>query len=339
MDKMKAEINKLLLASADTGSMPCQDDFDGNRAVVDRTIIDKVSVGLDYPCYPQLIGSSSDPMNMGLQYLAPLSRIAPQIQITGEKVHLLSSEIQTTSEPIGVERAEYYIEFLRAHHLIEKLRGTKACVTGPFTLASYLDSEKLMTCGASKPNVVKSLASILSNVCKRLSQLGFDLITIDEPFLALMLGSSNRILFQYDTQFVLDMLDTLVKEISCISAIHVCGVITPMVRKTLLTCEADVLDHEFAANPKNLVAYSKDDLESNEKFLAFGCVSSSNPRVETVEEIAASLQKALRTYGHRIMAKPDCGFGGMHGSADGYAIALEKLRNITEASRKVAATL
>mgnify|MGYP001134305861 CR=1 FL=1 len=332
---MKKPLNEMLLATVDVGSLPIVDDFNGNRTNVDRVILDKVSVGLDYPCYPQLPGSPSDPMNMGLQFLIPLSRVEPRVRLKGGEAELLSDEIKPPSDPIGVERAEYFATFLRERDLASKVKGTKACVTGPFTVASYLNRKNLMTCGASKLRIVKAVAEALSRSCRRLSDLGFDLINIDEPFLSIMLG--RRVLFDYDERVVVEMLNMLIREVFTISAVHVCGKVTPLVRSVLLQTEVDVIDHEFAGCPANLQAYSRDDFERTDKFLAYGSVSSVKPQVETVEEISASLRKALETFGSRVIVKPDCGFGGMLGIPGAYEIALKKLENMVKAARTVAA--
>ena len=331
---MKKRLDELLFATADVGSLPILDDFNGDRTNFDGAILDKLSVGLDYPCCPQLQGSPSDPMNMGLQFLIPLSKLEPRVQIRGEEVSLLSDEIKPPSEPIGVEQAEYYLTFLREHELLSRVKGLKACVTGPFTLASYLNRKNLMTCGASKPGVVKALAEALSLSCKRLSELGFDLVNVDEPFLSVMLG--RRVLFNYDEKFVIEMLDTVMGEISGFSATHICGTITPLVKKVLLNSKVNIVDHEFAGSPSNLHAYTKDDLERSGKFLAYGCVSSVKPQVETVEEISASLRKAVEMFGPRIIVKPDCGFGGMHGIPGAYEVVFKKLKNMVKAARIVA---
>lgn len=333
---MKKRLDELLLATEDAGSLPIQDDFDESKRNVDQAIIDKVSVGLDYPCYPQLAGSSSKPMNMVLQFLMPLSRVDPGVQIRGGEVRLLSDELKETPAVIGLERAEYYLTFLREHGLMPRLKGIKACVTGPFTLAGYIDRKNLMTCGASKPDVVRALAQILSRSCRRLSDLGFDLVNIDEPFLSVMLG--RNLLFKYDEQFVVEMLNMLIGEISGLSAVHICGRVTPLVKTVLLRSEADIVDHEFAGTPSNLHAYTRDDLERAEKLLAYGCVSSVSSKVETIEEISDSLRNALKIFGPRIIAKPDCGFGGMQGIPEAYRIVLKKLKNMVDASRMVAAT-
>jgi 5-methyltetrahydropteroyltriglutamate--homocysteine methyltransferase len=329
---MKEHVNELFLATLDVGSVPLQDDFDEDRRNVDRAIVDKVTVGLDYPCYPQLPGSSTKPMNMALQYLKPLSKTNPGIQITGQEARLLSDTISEPPDVVGVERAEYFLTFLRTHAL-HGVKGVKACVTGPFTLAAYLDLKNLMTCGASKPDVVRTLATILSRSCKRLSDLGFDLVCIDEPFLSVMLGRRGEVLFKYDEQFVVDNLNTLIKQLSCLSAVHVCGRITPLVKAVLLESAADIVDHEFTAARVNANAYSKEELERAHKFLAYGCVSSINPTVESVEEISTSLQRAITLFGNRILVKPDCGFGGMIGTPDAYGITQRKLSNMVAAAK------
>jgi methionine synthase II (cobalamin-independent) len=333
---LKKRLDELLLASVDVGSLPVEDDFNGDRRNTDQAILDKLSVGLDYPCYPQLPGSPSNPMNMGLQFLIPLSKAEPKIQIRAQEAELLSDEIKLPSEPIGVERAEYFLTYLREHGLTARVKGVKACITGPFTVASYLNRRNLMTCGTSKPDVVKALAHVLSQSCRRLSQLGFDLINVDEPFFSIMLG--RRVLFNYDERFVIETLDTILAEASSLSAIHVCGTVTPLVKEVLLKSKADIVDHEFAGSPANIRAYSNDDLEHSGKFLAYGCVSSVKPQVETVEEISASIRSALNAFGHRIIVKPDCGFGGMFGIPGAYEVALRKLENMVKAARIVAAS-
>jgi len=329
---VKKHLDELSLSTLDIGSMPLTDDFDTQKRNVDRAIVDKVNLGLDYPCYPQLPGSPSEPMNMALQFLKPLSKTNPNIRISGQEAHLVSDHIEEPSSPIGVERAEYFLSYLH-NHAHGPIKGAKACVTGPFTVASYLDLSNLMNCGASKPDVVRSLARILSRACKRLSDLGFDLVCIDEPFLSVMLGGKGEILFKYDEQFILETLDSLIKELSCLSAVHVCGRITPLVKEVLLESATNIVDHEFAAAPKNLNAYSKEDLERTDKFLAYGCVSSISPTVESVEQISAILTKGVERFGRRLFVKPDCGFGGMMGFPDAYSIVQRKLSNMVTAAK------
>lgn len=331
---MKKQLDELSFATADVGSLPVEDDFDEGKENVDRAIRDKLSVELDYPCYPQLPGSPSKPMDMGLQFLIPLSKVEPKIQIRAGEVELLSDAIELPADSIGIERAEYFMTFLRVHGLLSRVVGLKACVTGPFTVASYLNRRNLMTCGASKAEVVKALARVLNQSCKRLSDLGFDLVNVDEPFLSVMLG--QRVLFNYDEEFVVEMLNSVMEGISGLSAIHVCGRVTPLVKRVLLESKVNIVDHEFSGSPSNIRAYTRDDLERSGKSVAYGCVSTVRPQVESVEEISASLRNALKTFGPRIIVKPDCGFGAMLGIPGAYGIALRKLENMVKAARAVA---
>lgn len=330
---MQKQLDQLHLATADVGSLPLKDDFEGERKNFDRAVLDKMRVGLDYPCCPQLPGSRPKPMNMGLQFLIPLSRHCSAIKISGEDAELLSDEIEIPLMPIGAERAEYFVNYLREQELLSGVRGLKVCVTGPFTLASYLNRKNLMTCGASKAQVVRSLAHVLGRTCERLNSLGFDLISIDEPFLSIMLG--RKVMFNYDDRFVVEVLDLVVSRISGFSAVHVCGMVTPLVKKVLLECGVNVLDHEFSGTPANLYAYSREDLEQHEKFLAYGCVSSVKTQVETIDEISKSIRDAINLFGPRIIVKPDCGFGGMLGIRDAYGFVLKKLENMVKAARLV----
>jgi methionine synthase II (cobalamin-independent) len=124
--------------------------------------------------------------------------------------------------------------------------------------------------------------------------------------------------------------------VSGLSAIHVCGTVTPLVKEVLLKSKADIIDHEFAGSPANLRAYNRDDFERSGKFLAYGCVSTVKPQVESVEEISSSIRTALNTFGRRIIVKPDCGFGGMFGVPGAYESAMKKLENMVRAARVVA---
>jgi methionine synthase II (cobalamin-independent) len=129
------------------------------------------------------------------------------------------------------------------------------------------------------------------------------------------------------------VLNTMIGEISRFSAIHVCGRVTPMLKSVLLATNVDIVDHEFAQSPKNHEAYTRKELEAASKLLAYGCISSVNQRVETVEEITEALKNAEKLFGPRIIVKPDCGFGGLSGIPDAYPITLTKLRNMVMAAQ------
>jgi methionine synthase II (cobalamin-independent) len=113
----------------------------------------------------------------------------------------------------------------------------------------------------------------------------------------------------------------------------VCGRITPLVKEVLLESTTDIMDHEFAATRENVNAYAKEDLERTNKFLAYGCVSSISPNVESVEAISATLERAVGRFGDRLLVKPDCGFGGMMGIPEAYDKVQRKLSNMVAAAK------
>jgi len=333
---MAKDATALTLATEDVGSLPLHDDFQLSREHVKRAILDKVSVGLDYPCYPQLPGTEEHPMNMNLQFLIPLAEGGFGLRVEKGSVYQVG-ELKKPDRPIGVERAIFYLNFLKENHLLDKIRGPKACVTGPFTLAGYIDRQNILTCGTSKSEVVSTLARIVADTCMEFDRIGFSIINVDEPFFAIMLG--RRSLFGYNENFVVEVLNSILGKIHCFSAVHVCGAVTPLIKKVLLESEADIIDHEFQGTPQNLKIYTRREIEDRNKILAFGCVSSSNPNVESVDQIKCSIKKGLDIFGDKIIIKPDCGFGGLIGLHSAYEISIQKLKNMVQAVKELRGSL
>ncbi len=324
-------------ATTDVGSLPLTDDFEGAQKNFGKAVEDKLSLGLDFPCYPQLPGTKESPMNMYLQFLAPLAKEGRGLSIEGEELHL-EGEIEVPSHPLGVERAEYFVNFASQKRDSVHLIGLKGCLTGPFTLASAIDRADLFTSGVSKREVVAKLSELVSASCRRLEDLGFGLISIDEPILSVLLGDDDRILrklFGYGEDFVVDSLDGILGNVGVCTGIHVCGVVTPMVKRVLLDSNVDIVDHEFCEIPRNLVAYTKNELQSRDKLLALGCVSSTRPTVEGVQTIKRRIEAGLDHFGQDILIKPDCGFGGLLGAPSAYDICLRKLGNLIRAKEEL----
>jgi methionine synthase II (cobalamin-independent) len=100
-----------------------------------------------------------------------------------------------------------------------------------------------------------------------------------------------------------------------------------------LGSEVDIVDHEFCDIPQNLQSYVKRELESEDKLLALGCVSTTNAVVEDVESIKLRIEQGLRLFGNNILIKPDCGFGGLLGLPSAYSSSLRKLKNMVQAKK------
>ena len=76
-----------------------------------------------------------------------------------------TGEITRPCEPIGVERALCFKELVERRGRVETVKGLRACVTGPFTLASAIDRQNLLSCGAAKPTVISALTEIIADSC------------------------------------------------------------------------------------------------------------------------------------------------------------------------------
>jgi methionine synthase II (cobalamin-independent) len=328
-------LDALRLATSDVGSLPLNDDFEGARINFSKAAVDKVASGLDYPCYPQLPGTRANPMSMTLQFLHPLARANHGLELRHGEVRQ-TGEITRPRKPIGVQRALLFKALVERNNRAA-VKGLRACVTGPFTLASAIDRRNLLTCGAAKPAVISALTEIIADSCDALVRAGFAVISVDEPFLNSMLG--RRVLFDYDEGYIVEQLNCVFHRIPRFSSMHVCGTVTPLTKKVLLTCDVDVVDHEFQANPRNLGVYTPTELRDHGKVLAYGCVSSTNPTVESVDQIAKTIERGMTAYGDNLLFKPDCGLGGLLGVACAYEIALRKLTNLVAASNLVTATL
>ncbi len=335
---MKKDRGRLQRATSDVGSLPLVDDFAGSQRNFRRAVRDKLLVGLDFPCYPQLQGTRESPMNMYLQFLAPLAKEERGLSLDSGELHL-EGEIDLPCRPLGVERARYFADFLSKKETTGILVGPKACVTGPFTLASSIDRGDLFESGISKREVIVKLSELVSTSCVELERLGFQLINVDEPIFSVILGEDDKILkkfFGYGGDFIIDTLNKVFGTVGVYTGTHVCGIITPLVKRILLESEVDIIDHEFCNSPRNLRAYTKSELEVKDKMLAYGCVSTTDPDVEDVETIKLRIRQGLERFGDNMLIKPDCGFGGLLGIPAAYDITLNKLRNMVQAKKDLA---
>lgn len=262
--------------------------------------------------------------------------------------------------PIVLEYGQFVVDFLAQNpDLAEKIQGTKACLTGPFTLSGdvFLDEAGL---GAgikkqvfSEPRaimvdwMVEKFAQLLQGIGKAYSDMGFQIVSMDEPTLSLMVG--RRACLFHAKEFIVEQLDKAMAGITQWPSVHVCGHLSPLLRDILLESRAKVLDHEFTMEEKNWELYTKADLENNDKFLAVGVVSTKvtwDPEltapadyVENVTDIQARMEKAIDLFGpERVIFKPDCGLGGLKGTFPedfAFEIAMGKLQNITQALKNI----
>lgn len=293
---------------------------------IKRIVGDVVNIGIDYPALPQLRSF----IDMFMKPLVEANVVKPTLR--GFTVLNLDNILDLKPN---------VPEYLYSLNLLEgcrsRVKGVKAAVTGPFTLASQISiGYERSGLGSSILTVKNYTWRIVEYVClivKWVEGLGVDVICIDEPILSVIVGR-KLILFNYTVDEIIDMLNRVLN-IGCLSAIHVCGVVSPQLAEILLNTRAKILDHEYHDTPRNFDVYRRGDVERYDKLLSIGVVSSRSGRVESVDEVKSLISKSLDLYGsHVFMFKPDCGFAALKGlfktSEDAYNVSISKLKAIVE---------
>ncbi len=309
--------------------------FDGLRL--------QIEAGVDYPCYPQL-------MAMAEQFLDPLAERVEGFQRVG-KVYELSEDAKIPSAPLALECGKIMVEFFDQNpELRGKIKGMKACLTGPITLANEIVIAESKAGGKNpliyqEPRAVMSeeilmeLAALVNSIALEYEKMGFNLISIDEPVLGLLVG--RRALF-HKTEVYQRVINRALQDLSCYTSVHVCGRISPAVAQLLASSKAKILDHEFTSG-QNEKTFTKELLEDNNKTLAVGVIETNvkykkdaaiEDYIESVDELRSRIQKYNEKFGaENLIFKPDCGFGPLYDTfkEDGLVIAKQKLKNLTTA--------
>jgi len=314
-----------------------------------RIFNDLIQIGVDFPCYPQLTSMIS-------QFLSPLTKEISSFEEINNKFYL-SNDFKIPKNPIALEYGRFIKSFFdKRPELLKQVKGTKACLTGPLTLASEIILKDEVAKGLkarifTEPRavmvdwIVEKIAEIMRQVGKEYNKMGIDIISMDEPLLGVLIG--RKVLF-HSEDFILEILNKSISEIKSLSSIHVCGRISPKCRDILLQTDVNILDHEFRTNEENFDIFQKEHLTNYDKILALGTVKSKflpvegfeiNDYVEGTDSLEIYLRKAINQYGkENLIIKPDCGFlplRDMFGEEIGYEIARKKITNMIQALRKI----
>ncbi|MHA2007018.1 MAG: hypothetical protein ACXABO_05475 [Promethearchaeota archaeon] len=327
------------------GSWPLDNTFENMVKIFN----DLIQIGIDYPCYPQLI-------SMIDQFLIPLAKNVNQLEEYNNKFYL-SDDFKIPKDLVALKYGEFIKKFFNdRRYLLEQVRGTKACLTGPFTLATEIALKGDIATGIkprffSEPRaimvdwIVEKFAEIMKQIGKAYNAMGIDIISMDEPILGFLVG--RKVLFHSD-DFIIRILNKSISEIKSLSSIHVCGRISPYLRDLLLQTDVNILDHEFTTNKENFEIYNKTHLRENDKILALGAVKSKfmpvsgweiDDYVEKVNSLEIYIKNAVKQYGkENLLIKPDCGFLPLKDTfaeSVGYEIVLRKLQNMVQAVKKI----
>jgi 5-methyltetrahydropteroyltriglutamate--homocysteine methyltransferase len=254
----------------------------------------------------------------GLRRLDPPRRLGPPFYDT--------EPLYEAAEPLRAPQGLGLVEEFR-YARARTERPIKVAVPGPLTLSTpikrgeaYGDREKL----------VLDLAQIVHAELRALVDAGADFIQIDEP--------NFRVLYN-DPERLAELFNRLVQGITAKIALHVCfGNLTarPRDRRSyaelfpaLRDFRADQFVFEFAS--RELAELDQWARYGGDRELGFGVVDQKSFYVETPEEVAARLRRALAVCApEKLVVNPDCGL-----YETPRWIALQKLRNMVEGTRIV----
>ncbi|KKN48461.1 hypothetical protein LCGC14_0652530 [marine sediment metagenome] len=313
-----------------------------------RIFNDLINIGMDYPCYPQLI-------SMINQFLSPFSNKIDQLKEIENKFYLYE-DFKIPTNTLTLEYGEFIINFLNKNpHLKELIRGTKACLTGPLTLTFEIILKNSLAKGI-KPRIfeepraimvdwiVDKFAEIMKQIGTAYNDMGINIISMDEPILGLLIG--KKTLF-HDEDFFIKIINKAISGIKDLPSIHVCGRISPNLRDLLLKTNVKILDHEFSTNEENYKVFEKKHFQGVDKFLAMGTVQSKfvpvnnqqiDEYIEDVNFLKKFIKKGIDQYGsENLIIKPDCGFLPLRdsfGEKEGYEIAIKKVKNMVLALKE-----
>lgn len=308
------------------GSFPLRN----TKSNIIRATKDILAIPVDYPNYIQL-------EDMGDQFLIPLSKANSGLY-RENGVFRIKSNLSVPKKQFTSYAIQTLIELSKKNQFSGQIKGVKASITGPFTLASRImfnnqNNGSLNNSALSEINLIWDLAKIVGKIANDYRKIGVNYITIDEPILSIIIG--KRLLIKDQTEnHIIEIINKTVKGIKGVTGVHVCGRISRKLVEILLRTEINILDHEFRDIPENLKIFNRRDFDDSGKKISMGLASSRVQNIESVKEIYSLLSLGISKYGFEniIMIKPDCGFRGLDpdGSIKGtaYQAALAKLRNL-----------
>ncbi len=202
----------------------------------------------------------------------------------------------------------------------------KFSFTGPFSLSRRVKNQAY----AKDDDLVMAFAHVLNREAKALSQAGATVLQIDEPYLA---GYPEQVPLAVKAfNAVFDGVD----HEKTVCAVHVCygnRNLRPLweghydfLFPKIMDAQIDQLCLEFARKGYDDLELIKKHVAKNGMSLGLGVINVKSNDIETKEEVAARVRRALRVLPpERIMVNPDCGLRNLPSD-----IARAKLRALCE---------
>lgn len=221
--------------------------------------------------------------------------------------------------PVGRKRPVTVDWFTYAQSLTQ--RPVKGMLTGPYTIAEWSFNEYYPTRRA----LVLELARAIHDEVIDLERAGARYIQIDEPAI--------HTRPEEDFDLAVEAMEIVTRGVSAYTITHICYGDVPKIYPAMLALAVNQLDlalknEEFALLETFRTApFTKD--------IGLGVVDAHSHRVETVEEVADGIRRALRVVPPaQVYISPDCGLKTR--TADE---TIGKLRAMVEAARLVRSEL
>ncbi|MHA1672401.1 MAG: hypothetical protein ACTSYI_02125, partial [Promethearchaeota archaeon] len=179
---------KISWATTVVGSFPYEDTEEN----MEQAFWDQIHAGVDYPCYPQLV-------SMMDQFFDPAIEAQSGITKKGNQ-YFLDGDFKVPSKPIALEYGQFVLDFFEKYpEAKSQVKGWKACLTGPFTLAGEIIVPTEKVNGKrpilyEEPRAIMSaeictqLATMMADVAREYVNMGASIISMDEPSLGLIIG-------------------------------------------------------------------------------------------------------------------------------------------------------
>ena len=272
--------------------------YDQYQFALELAVKDQIKAGVDLISDGQVRGSMLEIFAQSIPGMS-LEDKKPVIQgkITPAPYSIGSSDIKLALKTAKKISPDYgkKTDILEGKTFNPDFKGIKGIITGPTTLAlsslieGYYDKNK-------KEEIIVDLSWALKKEAEYLENAGAAVIQIDEPYLSTGIA---------DLKVAKKALEIITRNLKVPVAMHVCGDVTA-IWDEIIKFKIDIIDCEFAGQPKNLQILENTDLRG--KKLGLGCIDNKTDEIEKREDVAFILKKGIEHLGkENIMADPDCG--------------------------------
>jgi 5-methyltetrahydropteroyltriglutamate--homocysteine methyltransferase len=244
-------------------------------------------------------------------------------------------EVPTVTGPVSRPAPVFLEDFKFTRSLTDK--KLKITLPGPMTICDTIADGHY----GSRPEMAMAFAEILNQEAKDLEAAGADVIQFDEP--------AFNVFTDDVCEWGVDTLNRAIEGLQCTKAVHICygyGIEENNRWKETLGDEWRQYDAIFPSiNKSNVDQVSLECASSHvplsvmrhlsDKQLMVGCVAVTADRVETPEEVAATIKEAMKYADvDRILPCTNCGMTPIS-----YDIALAKLKSLTAGAALARAAL